>query len=41
MAFEGFEFSGIEGDSLGMLEFAGSVWRGRGKLLPAGGANKR
>ena len=40
MIFENFEFSGFEeGNRLGKLEVGGRVWRGRGELLPAGGAD--
>ncbi len=40
MVFENFEFSGFEeGNGLGKLEVGGGVWRGRGELLAAGGAN--
>ena len=40
MIFENFEFTGFEeGNGVGKLEVGGGVWRGCGKLLPAGGSN--
>ena len=40
MVFKNFELSIFkEGNGVGELEVGGGVWRGRGELLPAGGAD--